>query len=171
MRGQQVVACAVGCFILLACLKIIILNNLIVEEEKQKPRIWLKLFRAIFGAVSVSFIGDIVIVIFSGLISEIRRDIGDFLAMFLISIFIALIFAGIPTLVIYFIVEFFSKKYRSVCIGIYATLLGLYLEVVFYYDFRIMGVWILGAIIAVFMTEYLLRESNLTRHCEKDTSF
>ena len=131
-----------------------------MKKEKQPLRLWLKFFRALFGAIMVSFFGDIVIVILSGLISEIR-DIGDFHAMLFLSGLVALIFAGIPTFVAYFIIEFVPKQYRSICAGVYAVILGLYLETVFH-GFKITGSWILGSIIAVAITEYILREKNTT---------
>ena len=131
-----------------------------MKKEKQPLRLWLKFFRALLGAIMVSFFGDIVIVILSGLVSEIR-NIGDFFAMLLLSGFVALIFAGIPTFVAHFIIEFVPKQYRSICAGVYAVILGLYLETVFH-GFKIAGSWILGSIIAVAITEYILREKNTT---------
>ncbi|MBR7002409.1 MAG: hypothetical protein IKI11_07110 [Neisseriaceae bacterium] len=129
-----------------------------MKKEKQPLRLWLKFFRAVLGAIMVSFFGDIVIVILSGLISEIR-DIGDSFAMFLLSGFVALIFAGIPTFIAYFIIEFVPKQYRTICVSIYAVILGLYLETLFH-DSKMAGLWLLGSIIAVAMTELILREKN-----------
>ena len=131
-----------------------------MKKEKQPLRLWLKFFRALFGAIMVSFFGDTVIVILSGLILEIR-DIGDFLAMLFLSGFVALIFAGTPTLVAYFIIEFVPQKYRSICVGVYAVVLGLYLEIVFH-GFKITGLWLLGSMIAVVITEYILRDKKTT---------
>ena len=129
-----------------------------MKKEKQPLRLWLKFFRAVLGAIMVSFFGDIVIVILSGLFSEIR-NIGDFFEMLLLSGLVDLIFAGIPTFIAYFIIEFVPKQYRTICVSIYAVILGLYLETLFH-DSKMAGLWLLGSIIAVAMTELILREKN-----------
>ena len=128
-----------------------------MKKEKQ-PRLWLKFFRAVLGAIMVSFFGDIVILILSGSIFEIG-NINDFLSMLLLSGFVALIFAGIPTLIAYFIIEFTLKQYRTICVSVYAVILGIYLEILFH-NLKTAGVWILGSIIAVVITELILREKN-----------
>ena len=130
-----------------------------MKKEKQPLRLWLKFFRAVFAAISVSFFGDIVILISMGAISELIKNISDFLELLLLSGFVALIFAGIPTFIAYFIIEFVPKQYRTICVSIYAVILGLYLETLFH-DSKMAGLWLLGSIIAVAMTELILREKN-----------
>ncbi|MBQ9601774.1 MAG: hypothetical protein IJR46_07180 [Neisseriaceae bacterium] len=130
-----------------------------MKKEKQPLRLWLKFFRAVLGAIMVSFFGDIVILILSGSIFEIG-NINDFLSMLLLSGFVALIFAGIPTFIAYFIIEFISKQYRTICVYVYAMILGFYLEILFHNFLKTAGTWILGSIIAVVITELILREKN-----------
>ena len=130
-----------------------------MKKEKQPLRLWLKFFRAVFAAISVSFFGDIVILISMGAISELIKNISDFLELLLLSGFVALIFAGIPTLIAYFIIEFVPKQYRPICASVYAVILGICLEVLFH-NFKITGAWLLGSMIAVAMTELILREKN-----------
>lgn len=130
-----------------------------MKKEKQPLRLWLKFFRAVFAAISVSFFGDIVILISIGAISELIKNISNFLELLLLSGFVALILAGVPTLIAYFIIEFVPKQYRTICAGVYAVLLGICLEALFH-NFKITGAWLLGSMIAVAMTELILREKN-----------
>lgn len=125
-------------------------------EEQYIPTLSQKLFRVILGAVLVSWIGYIFIIVFSGLVFTIK-GINDFVGM-IFTWSIAFIFAGLPTLVIYLIAEFYPDKKlstRLICAGIYALILGVYLEILFSFV-ELKGLWLIGSIIAVMTTEFIL---------------
>lgn len=138
-------------------------------EEQYIPTRLQKLFRAILGAVLVSWIGYIFIIVFSGLVFKIK-EINDFVGM-IFTWSIAFIFAGLPTLVIYLIAEFYPDKKlstRFIYAGIYALILGVYLEILFSFV-ELKGLWLIGSIIAVMITEFILYWH--IKYCAKKDKF
>ena len=133
-------------------------------KKEYSPTLWQRLLRVILGAVLVSLIGDIVILFFNGLAREIIRKITiggteGFAFVFILSLIFAFVFAGIPTLIMRLIVEFSTQKLstRLMSATIYAFILGIYLELLFFKDkLSPTGSWLIGSIIAVMATEYIL---------------
>ena len=86
-------------------------------------------------------------------------NIGGFIFLLVVSLIYALVFAGIPTLIMRLIVEFSTQKLstRLMSATIYAFILGIYLELLFFKDkLSPTGSWLIGSIIAVMATEYIL---------------
>lgn len=129
-------------------------------KKEYSPTLWQRLLRVILGAVLVSLIGDILILIFSGLFFDGGiSNIGGFIFLLVVSLIYALVFAGIPTLIMRLIVEFSTQKLstRLMSATIYAFILGIYLELLFFKDkLSPTGSWLIGSIIAVMATEYIL---------------
>lgn len=132
-------------------------------KEECRPTLCQRLLRVILGTVLVSLIGDIVILFFNGLAREIIRKITiggteGFAFVFILSLIYALVFAGIPTLIMRLIVEFSTQKLstRLMSATIYAFILGIYLELLFFKELSPTGSWLIGSIIAVMATEYIL---------------